>query len=206
MKKIIITILLLTISLSAAELTDYQTKYLKSFVLEEKKSYIEAINKLVEIYPKYRYDYEINLRLGWLSHLNKEYKNSVKYLKIAMKINTNAIEPLNMILLPLTNLKNIKEAEKYSSIVIKKSSGNYYAHLRIAYFYYTINKFDKALYHYKILNSFFPSDISVKLGMASTLLKLKKYEKARSFYIEILKVSPYHQTAYRGYLASFAKK
>ncbi len=205
MKRIITIILLLTISLSATELTDYQKNYIKSFVLEEKKSYSKAIEELVKIYPKYQYDYELNLRLGWLYYQNKENKKSINYLKKTMLINENAIEPLNMILLPLTSLKNLKDAKKYSSIVIKKSPANYYAHLRIAYLYYILKKYDKALYHYNILNSFYPSDTSTKLGMAATLLKLKKYDKARGFYISILKVSPYHQIAYNGYLATFKK-
>ena len=205
MKNFIIILLLITTKIFSVELTDYQQSYLKSFVLEEKKEYAKAVNELVKVYPKYRYDYELNLRIGWLYYLKNENKKAINYIKKAIKISENAIEPLNMILLPLTKLRDIKEAEKYSSIIIKKSPGNYYAHIRIAYLYYILKKYDKALYHYQILNSFYPSNTDVKLGMAATLLKFKKYEKAREFYISILKVSPYHQTAYSGYLATFKK-
>jgi len=205
MKTIILLLILLTSSLFSATLTDYQTNYLKSFTLEENKKYNDAISLLEEIYPKYKYDYEINLRLGWLKYLTGNNKDSIEYLKNANNINKNAIEPLNMILLPYTALKDIKNVKKYASIVIKKSSANYYAHIRLAYAYFSLKKYKKALYQYKILISYYPSNTDVKLGLAATYLKLKDFINAQKYYLEILKVSPYHETAYNGYLATLSK-
>jgi tetratricopeptide (TPR) repeat protein len=203
--KLLLLLLLITTSLFSANLTDYQTNYLKSFTLEENKKYDDAVKLLEEIYPKYKYDYELNLRLGWLKYLDGKYDSSIEYLGNANKINKNAIEPLNMLLLPYTALKDIKNVKKYASLVIKKSPANYYAHIRLAYAYYYLNKFEEALHHYKILNSFYPSDIDGKLGLAATYLKLKDFINAQKYYLEILKVSPYHETAYNGYLATLKK-
>jgi len=205
MKKILLILLLTTTGLFSATLSDYQSNYLKSFTLEENKKYDKAIDLLKEIYPKYKYDYELNLRLGWLEYINKNYKGSIKYLENANNINKNAIEPLNMILLPYTALKDIKNVKKYASIVIKKSSANYYANIRLAYAYYSMEKYKEALHQYKILVSFYPSDTNSKLGLASTYLKLKDFVKAQRYYLEILKVSPYHETAYNGYLTTLKK-
>ncbi len=205
MKKLLLILLLLTASLFSADLTDYQENYFKSFTLEENKKYDEAIELLEAIYPKYKYDYELNLRLGWLNYTNKKYQKSIEYLKNANNIQKNSIESLNMILLPYTALKDIKNVKKYASLVIKKSPANYYALIRLAYAYYSVEKYKEALHQYKVLISFFPSDTSIKLGLGSTYLKLKDFVNAQKYYLEILKVSPYHETAYKGYLATVKK-
>ncbi len=205
MKKLFLILTLLTVNLFSANLTDYQENYFKSFTLEANKKYEDAIKLLESIYPKYKYDYELNLRLGWLYYSSKQYKKSIKYLKNANNISKNALEPLNMILLPYTALKDIKSVKKYASIVLKKSPANYYALIRLAYAYYSLGKNKEALHQYKILNSFFPSDTNAKLGLAATYLKLKDYVNAQKYYLEILKVSPYHETAYKGYLATLKK-
>lgn len=205
MKKLLLLLLLLSTSLFSANLTDYQENYFKSFTLEENKKYDEAIELLETIYPKYKYDYELNLRLGWLYYTNKKYQKSIEYLKNANNIQKNSIEPLNMILLPYTALKDIENVKKYASLVIKKSPANYYALIRLAYAYYSVKKYKKALQQYKVLVSFFSSDTNAKLGLAATYLKLKDFINAQKYYLEILKVSPYHETAYKGYLATLKK-
>jgi len=202
MRVLISILLLVTVNLFSATLTDYQSNYLKSFTLEEEKKYADAIDLLESIYPKYKYDYELNLRLGWLKYLNKDYKNSIKYLESANYVNKNSLEHLNMILLPYTALKDIKNVKKYAMIILKKSPANYYANIRLAFAYYSLGKYKDALARYMVLISFYPSNTSVKLGLAATYLKLKNLSKARKYYIEILKVSPYHETAYNGYLAT----
>ena len=202
MKKLIISFLLITNLLFCAELTDYQKNYTKTFELEYQKKYTQATKLLLEIYPKYKYDYELNLRLGWLYYLSGNYKKSIEYIKFSLKINPNSIESLNMILLPFTALKDIKSVKKYATMAIKKSPANYYANIRLAYAYYSLKMFKEALHQYKILNSFYPSDTDSKLGLAATYLKLKDYKNARKHYLEILKVSPYHKTAYQGYLST----
>jgi len=204
MKKLIFAFIVTSFTALTA-LTDFQTKYQESFSLEYQKKYTQAINSLLKIYPKYQYDYELNLRLGWLNYKSGKYEESIKYLLKANNINKNALEPLNMILLPLTALGKIKEVKKYALIVLKKSPADYYANIRLAYAYYKNQNYKQALHQYKILNSFYPSDNNVKLGLAATYLKLKNFLNSRKYYLEILKTSPYHKTAYQGYLATFKK-
>ena len=182
----------------ASMYTDYQKAYSKSFVHEQNQKYTKAIQILKKIYGQYSYDYELNLRLGWLSYLNKKDKTASKYLKIAMKIKPSGLEAKNMILLPLTRLRKWKTLRHYARLVIKRSPTNYYANIRLAYAYYLQRKSKRALGVYLKLYTYYPSDTSVKLGLAATYLQMRKKDKALVFYKEILKTNIYHKAAQIG--------
>ena len=182
-----------------AELSDYQTAYSTSFTLEQELKYKEAAQLLMDISTKYKDDYELNLRLGWLLYLSANYANSVKHLKRAIKAEDGSIEAKNMILLPLMAAKEWGEVERYANMVIKKEPTNYYANLRLAYTHYVKQAYANALDRYLVLHSCYPSDIDVKLGAAACYLRLNQKGKAAHFYNKILKVYPTHELAKQGY-------
>lgn len=201
---LLISLFLISISLFG-ELTDFQSAYFTSFAQENGGKYDEAIKTLLEIEAKYKYDYELNFRLGWLYYATSKFSESEKYIKKAISIKENSIEAKSMYLLTLTGLKKWDDIEQITKQIYKQSPNDYYTHIRHAYALYLQQKYETALTHYEILYSYYPSDLSVKLGIAATLFQMKKYDKAKQFYIEVLKISPYHETAYIGYLECMKK-
>lgn len=195
----LLLILLLVSQPLWAELNDYQAAYSGSFTLEQELKYKEAAQLLMDISGKYKDDYELNFRLGWLLYLSANYPNSVKYFKKAIKIEDGAIEAKNMILLPLMASKEWGEVERYANMVIRKEPSNYYANLRLAYTYYLKQSYSNALDRYLVLHSCYPSDIDVKLGIAACYLRVNQKDKAALFYNKILKVYPTHELAKQGY-------
>lgn len=79
---------------------------------------------------------------------------------------------------------------------------NYYANIRLAYIYYMQGEWSNALERYHAIYGLYPGDSDIRLGLASTYLALGEKIKARYYYSEILKVSPFHTTAYYGYLST----
>ena len=200
MRYLIYLSILFTVAPTASELTDYQKAYILSVSLENKVQYGEAVKALEVVYYRYSDDYEINLRLGWLNYLKQNYRISTAFLEHAVKLKAGSIEAKTMILLPLLYLKKWDQLEKYAKIVIKHSPSNYYANIRLAYAYYLKREYQKSIERYQALYTYYPGDINIRLGLASTYMKLKNKVKARSLYSSILRIYPYHYNAYSGYL------
>ena len=68
-----ITVLFIAIAVQsfAQESKTVQAAFSKSFVLESKKLYDDAITSLKEVYEEK--SYPINIRLGWLYYLDKNF-------------------------------------------------------------------------------------------------------------------------------------
>lgn len=194
-----VLLLVIVSPLLAQELNSYQAAYAKSFMLEQKSQYKDANQVLAAIYTQYSNDYELNLRLGWLSYLEGSHVNSVRYFKRALSIKTSSIEAMNMIILPYLAQKDWGGAEQYAMMVLRQEPANYYANLRLAWVLYCKQSYKLALDRYAYLNKYYPSDLDVKLGIASCFLALNQPDKALPYYNEILKVSPHHATAIQGY-------
>ncbi|NUM33636.1 MAG: tetratricopeptide repeat protein [Candidatus Brocadiae bacterium] len=180
-------------------LTEYQQAYQASLTLEKNCEYPKALETLQSIYEKYQEDYDLNFRLGYLSYLNARYESAYQYWQKAVQLHPGSIESQNWILLTLIMMQRWTQAEEYAKNIIKQYPTNYYANIRLAYVYYLQEKWDNALARYQIIYTFYPSDLDIRLGLASTYLALGKKDKAKYFYLEILKVSPFHTAAYQGY-------
>lgn len=200
-------IIILFIVGSVALMADnYSDAYSQSMKLEQQGQYRKAIDYLKYVYSSYRYDYELNLRLGWLYYLNKKHRTSVKYIRAAMRIKNNSIEAKTMILLPLTYLKKWSMLKRYARMVLKRSPSNYYALIRLAYAYYLQKNYKKSNLYYLRLYTFYPGDINTKLGLAMSYLAIGKKAHAAMYYKKVLKIYPNHQTALRGYNYAIGKK
>lgn len=191
---------LLWIHLAQGQLTEYQKAYQVSLDLEKVYEYPQSLQKLQAYYQDYANDYEFNLRLGYLYYLNAQYETSLACFQQAVYLKSGSVEAKNWYLLALMALQKWQEAEDYAKIIIKQDPSNYYANIRLAYIYYLQKKWEHALDRYQMLYTLYPSDPDLKLGLASTYLAMGQKAKANYFYSEILKVYPFHSTAYYGYM------
>src|SRR3954470_18393663 len=64
--------------------------FTSSYLGESNKEYLAAILKLEDVYDAN--SYSINLRLGWLNYLKKEYPKSQMYYRKAMALEPKSIE------------------------------------------------------------------------------------------------------------------
>ena len=79
MQKIIL-FLLVSISVTFASSDEYiKEQYLKSYNYEQIQKYNEAIKVLAPLYKQYPKTYALNLRIGWLYYLNKNYNSAIYY-------------------------------------------------------------------------------------------------------------------------------
>ena len=90
---------------------EQQTIIYDTYSLENQKEYSKAIEKMIVLFHESSNDYFINLRLGWLFYLNKQYANAILHYNRAALLAPNSIEPL----LALSLIHNL--VEDYASTI-----------------------------------------------------------------------------------------
>jgi len=94
---VIITVILTSYSF-AQDSKVLQTAFAKSYAYEAKYQYDEAIQVLKDVYSDKAYS--INMRMGWLCYLDKNYASSINYYKKSIDLMPASAEALWAILSP----------------------------------------------------------------------------------------------------------
>ncbi|NQV33865.1 MAG: tetratricopeptide repeat protein [Phycisphaeraceae bacterium] len=134
MKKTILIILVMCVSVSFA-LSDENIRdtYRKSYNYEKIENYSNAIKALMPVYQAYGNTYTVNLRLGWLYYLKKNYANSMEHYNKAVQIAPASLEAQSSRLLTLLAQERYAEAEQWAFAILKVDHYNFYGNIRLAY-------------------------------------------------------------------------
>ncbi len=161
--------------------------------------YGEATKTLLAVYKTNPNDYAINLHLGWLYYVTKEYSTSEKYYNNAVKISSNSNEALLGLTLPLSaEGKWDKITEIYKSI-LDKDPHNYAANLRLGEIYLTNKNYLNAKILFEVVWNDLPSDFSANLDLGWTYYYLGNSSKANEFFTNALIVDPENPSAKEGF-------
>src|ERR1051326_4875398 len=94
--------------LQAQAITDQAIgAFTASYASETAKDYNKAINDLKGIYNE-RF-YEVNVRMGWLYYLKKDYELSQRYYRLAIRTRPSSIEALFGFVAPAAAAQNWTE-------------------------------------------------------------------------------------------------
>lgn len=183
--------LILLISVSGwAQQSDkiLQKAFSESYQLEKSKSYAAAIEVLKNVYSES--SYEINLRLGWLYHLNNENSNSVTHYQKAVNLRPLAIEAKLGIVKPLSvQEKWDKVLEQYNNI-LKIDDKNYYANYYAGSIYYYRKNYTQAIKYLEIAVNLYPFDYDGNHLLAWTYLMSGNYQNAKIVFNKALLIRP----------------
>jgi len=122
MKKIII---LISVVLSLFAM-DVKKAYYDSYNYEKMGDYKDAIKVLIPVYKKYPNGYTLNLRLGWLFYLNKQYQNALEHYKKASLMAPYSIEAKLGIMRTYLASGDYNNALKIGDVILKTDYYNYY--------------------------------------------------------------------------------
>ncbi len=166
MKKIILLISLF-VGLFAIDINKI---YYKSYNYEKMGDYKDAIKVLIPLYNKYPNAYTVNLRLGWLFYLNKNYKNSIfHYQKASMSIPSSLEVKLGMMRVYYV-MGDYSNALKIGNVILKSDYYNYYGN------YYEVLSL-VALKNYKVAEILVNKMLSIYPTSVSFLVELGKIYK-----------------------------
>jgi len=164
-----------------------------------KGNYQKAIDELINIYKDNSNDYLVNLRLGYLYYLQKNYDESINYYRKAINLtNQKAIEPLLGLTLPIAAKERWSELEKIYFEVLALDQKNYTANLRLGQMYFNRKEYLKAETYLKQVFDLYPSDYETNLYLGWTYFYLNKKSEARKHFINALMVSENDKSAMEG--------
>ncbi len=199
----IFTILTSTIILNRVVFSQQNDTKIKAFNnsinLALKGNYQKAIEELLNVYKDNTNDYLLNLRLGYLYYLQKNYDESIKYYQKAVNITLEkSVEPYLGLTLPLAAKEKWSEVEKVYNKILSIDQSNYIANLRLGQIYFNRKEYSKAEKY--LLKSFeqYPSEYEPNIYLGWTYFYLNKKSDAKKHFINALMVSENDKSAMEG--------
>lgn len=191
-------VLFITSLCSAAEAqTDAasQKAFSTSYANEYNKKYADAIlalNKLNED------TYEVNLRLGWLYYVNKDYTKSISHYDKAIAQMPYAIEARLGVIKPLSVTESwdkvLAQYQEILKVDPQNSTANYWAGV----IYYNKKKYDQASKLFERVVNLYPFDYDATHMLAWAYLNLGRNNDAKVLFNKALLIRPSDPSALDG--------
>jgi tetratricopeptide (TPR) repeat protein len=163
---------------------------------ESNQRYSEAISALMGVYSVR--SYEINLRLGWLHYLNRNYSESITYYKRSIGIMPAASEPLWGIINPYSAIEDWVNVERTYKSIIKLDPKNSKAHYYLGLIFFNRKNYTEAKKYFDVVLNLFPFDYGAMLMSAWNNFFLGNFSDARVLFNKVLLFSPNDKSALEG--------
>ena len=183
-KKLVVFCVFVTLNSFSQDSKVLQTAFAKSFAYEAKYQYDEAIQVLKEVYSDKAYS--INMRLGWLCYLDKNYASSINYYKKSIDLMPASAEALWAILSPLIATEKWADVEKTYLSILKLEPKNATAHYKLGVMYYYKKNYTLAKKYFDVALNLYPLDYNNLLMSAWTDYFLGKTNEAKVLFNRVL--------------------
>jgi tetratricopeptide (TPR) repeat protein len=186
MKNVIIVILV-AFSLSMNSQQSPEVGFSKSYSFEYETQYAKAIAALTELHID---NYQINLRLGWLYYLSKDYIKSELCYKKAVTFEPTSIEARFGLVLPMAATGNWNTILTTYLEISKLDPNNSIANYRIATIYNTRKEYaNSTMYVLKVLK-LYPFDYDSNLLYGKILIAQGKNADAKKYLTKAFEYNP----------------
>ena len=191
MKHVIILALVVCCFSSKAQQTS-ESAFAKSYSFEYETQYAKAITALSESHIE---SYQINLRLGWLYYLSKDYIKSEQYYRKAVASEPASIEARFGLVLPLSTLGNWNNVLSVYLEITKLDANNSIANYRLASIYYTRKDYANATQYVSKVLKLYPFDYDSNLLTGKILMAQAKNADAKKYFTKALEYNPQSEEA-----------
>ncbi len=175
---------------------DLQKAFKESYAYERNQQYSNAISVLKNVYADNVY--EINLRLGWLYYLDKQYDESVYYYQKAIDLMPNCVEAKFGIAYPYTAQEKWDKVAEQHTAILSIDPQNTIANYRLGLYYYYKAEYTNAYKLFEKVVNLYPFDYGSVLMFAWTNFQLGKSKEAELFFNRVLLMSPDDKSALEG--------
>jgi len=190
LKKITVAACIMLTAAAAFSQTDaeLQKAFSASYAAETKSNYNAAISALNAVYNEK--SYELNLRMGWLSYLSKNYTGSAGYYLKAVNLKPKSIEAKFGYIKPLSSLESWdKVLDQYMSI-LKIDPQNTQANYWIGVIAYNRKNYEFAAQYLNKVVSLYPFDYDANHMLGWTYLMTGKKAEAKALFARALLIKP----------------
>lgn len=198
LKRTIIAASLMLFGFFASAQTDaaMQKAFSESYTHEYNKLYGEAIASLTKVYDEK--SYEVNLRLGWLYYMNKNYTQSQVYYQKAVSLKPYAIEAKFGLIKPLSVLELWDKVLQQYEEILNIDPQNYTANYWLGVMQYNRKKYEAASKLFEKLVNLFPFDYDANHMLGWSYLNMGKSNEARIVFNKALLIKPADASSLEG--------
>jgi tetratricopeptide (TPR) repeat protein len=164
----------------------------KSYSFEYETQYAKAITALTDMHVD---SYQIDLRLGWLYYLNKDYVKSEQFYKKSIALEPTSIEARFGLVLPLSATSNWNSVFSTYIEVVKLDPNNSIANYRIASIFYARKDYLNAMFYVTKVLKLYPFDYDSNLLIGKILMDQGKNAEAKKYIIKALEYNPQSEDA-----------
>ncbi|MCF6224665.1 MAG: tetratricopeptide repeat protein [Flavobacteriaceae bacterium] len=195
MKKILLaSLIIFQFTIGNAQQNNLLSVFETSYSHQANLDYHKAFEVLQKVYPNNLVNYELNLRLGWLSYMLGEFNRSEDYYTKAMELKPLSLEALNGKILPLLAQqkydKVIQLSEKSLSISPNNSKAEYYIGISN---YYLKDYVKSEKYLENAINKY-PFNLDINLMLGWTKFALGKKNEAKVLFLVAQRNSPQNKS------------
>jgi len=180
--------MLLSLFVTAQEDAKLQAAFKESYTQESVRNFTGAIATLAKLYDEK--SYELNLRIGWLYYLNKDYPQSQSYYQKAVALRPYAIEAKLGLAQPLAALQSLDKLLQVYEDILKidpqHSTTNYWTGV----IHYNRRKYEQAARNFEKVVNLYPFDYDGNHMLAWTYLNLGKSNDAKILFNKALLIRP----------------
>lgn len=169
--------------------------YARALRYERARQYKDAVRALAAVEDARPDDYSVNLRLGWLYYLSKNYDDSRRRYERAIKALPNSIEAKLGYLLPLLATGRYDQAEAVARQVTRVDRHNYYANVRLAFALRMQRKYEQDERVIRRMVPLYPSDALVLTEFGLVRMAKGETTQARRVFSYVLTLHPQNPTA-----------
>jgi tetratricopeptide (TPR) repeat protein len=156
-------------------------------VSSQSGDYIGAINSLKPVYDKA--SYELNLRLGYLSYLAGQNKESMAYYKLAIDLKPKALEPRFGFVYPAAAFGQTDELVAQYNSILQIDPQNTIANYRQGYILYQKKDYAGAYKYFNKVVTLYPFSYEGLVMFAKSSLQLGNKAEAKNLFNQVLLLS-----------------
>ena len=175
-------------SATAQQEAKLQAAFKESYTQEANKQYTSAITTLKNVYEEK--SYELNLRIGWLFYLGKDYPQSQAYYQKAVNLKPYSLEAKFGLLKPLTSLESWEKVLQLYEDILKIDPQNTFAGYWAGVIYYNRRKYEQAAKYFEKVVNLYPFDYDGNHMLAWTYLNLGRSNDAKILFNKALLAKP----------------
>lgn len=197
-KKISITVALTIMFgyLMAQNTAANQSVFVKSYESEKSGNYVAAIATMKTIYKAD--SYIVNLRLGWLSYLAKQYSEAIKYYDLAIALKPYAIEARFGCVKPLSAIESWDKVKAHYEQILKIDPQNTVANYWLGVILYNRKDYTNATKLFEKVVNLYPLDYDSVIMLAWSKLNTGKTADAKVMFNHALILRPNDSSALSG--------
>lgn len=195
---VICTVFFFTTLILQAQDSKVINAFKDSYTLEAKGEYNKAIEEIKKAMGEKNYEYEVNLRLGWLYYSSGRFTDAVAYYQKAIDQMPMAVEPRMALVVPAAQLGNWDQVQSQYVKVLEIDPNNSTANYRLGLIFYGKKDYDKSFKYFEKVVNLYPFSYDGLLMFAWVNYFKGNIGKAKILFNKVLMLAPGDASALEG--------